>query len=209
VQSQKEKVDRQPRGMHIVDLHSVPQCIRPLARWHHRQWCAQHQDRSVGHFHTELARAPDANGLPRHWIALQGDALARADAPDDVLRTRPTARTARGELLLGSVSLLEEALDTLTAVSPWVANLWVHPAWRRRGIGSALLEHCVCAAAAAGFDTLYLHTGEYGGFYRRRGWRTLPHLEGQPPGVDVLSRALAPVPASLDHAQAAVHNARR
>lgn len=181
-------MERQPGGVQIVDLHSAPECIRPLACWHQRQWRAQCEGLSVGHLHTELARAPDANGLPRHWIALQWDALPHAHAPDQVHARPPTARTAQRGLLVGSVSLLEEAMDALPGVSPWVANLWVHPAWRLRGIGSALLEHCVCEAAAARFDTLYLHTREHGRFYRRRGWRAQRYLSAQPPGVDVLIR---------------------
>jgi len=170
----------------IVDLHHKPECIRPLASWHHRQWHTLRPGEEPATFANELARAPDADGLPRSWIALQdtpGNLAGNGMRADD---TPPPAAAGDGCLLLGSISLLEDDRDTLPALSPWVANLWVHPHWRGRGVGTALLKHCLAAAATLQFPRLFLYTAEHGDFYRRHGWRRHERLSLHRQQVEIL-----------------------
>jgi GNAT superfamily N-acetyltransferase len=49
-------------------------------------------------------------------------------------------------------------------------HLFVHEAWRRRGIGRALVEHLV-AAARGRFDRLRLRSRDARAFYVRQGFR--------------------------------------
>jgi len=44
----------------------------------------------------------------------------------------------------------------------WIHNVYVEPAWRRRGIARALVEAIVAWCRAEGFLTIYLHASEQG-----------------------------------------------
>src|SRR5688500_913645 len=58
---------------------------------------------------------------------------------------------------VGCASILATDLPTRPDLGPWLANVYVHPDGRGRGLGTALVEHAT--AYAAGFaDVLYLYT---------------------------------------------------
>jgi GNAT superfamily N-acetyltransferase len=57
------------------------------------------------------------------------------------------------------------------ALTPWLAQLFVTPAYRKGGIGGALVEAAVAHVRELGYDQLYLYTsGELPRFYQRLGW---------------------------------------
>ncbi len=59
-----------------------------------------------------------------------------------------------------------------------IRAFFVHPAWARRGIGSAILEACEHAAIAAGFTRLEMGATLSGvPFYAARGYAALENLE--------------------------------
>jgi GNAT superfamily N-acetyltransferase len=59
-----------------------------------------------------------------------------------------------------------------------IRAFFVHPAWARRGIGSAILEACERAAIAAGFTRLEMGATLSGvPFYAARGYVALENLE--------------------------------
>lgn len=85
-------------------------------------------------------------GLPRSWVTVHdGRAIACASLLDD-----------------------DEVDDEETG--PWLGNVWVSPQHRGSGIGSALVEHVVDAARAAGYDDLLLVTDGADDWYAARGW---------------------------------------
>jgi GNAT superfamily N-acetyltransferase len=65
--------------------------------------------------------------------------------------------------------------DMLTrpGLSPWLANLYVDPAFRRRGIGSALVRAAEDAVRAAGHPRLHLYTPNQERLYAALGWRVV------------------------------------
>jgi GNAT superfamily N-acetyltransferase len=70
-------------------------------------------------------------------------------------------------------SLLDPARDAAK-----IRAFFVHPAWARRGIGSAILEACERAATAAGFTRLEMGATLSGvPFYAVRGYAALENLE--------------------------------
>ncbi len=70
-------------------------------------------------------------------------------------------------------SLLAPARDAAK-----IRAFFVHPAWARRGIGSAILEACEQAATAAGFARLEMGATLSGvPFYAARGYVALENLE--------------------------------
>ena len=82
--------------------------------------------------------------------------------------------------LLGSANLLTSDLPVRPELTPWLAQLYVTPAGRGRGIGAALVQRTLSEAAGQGFDILYLYTsGTLPEYYGQRGWtcrETLDYL---------------------------------
>lgn len=70
-----------------------------------------------------------------------------------------------------------------------VAELWVHPSFQRRSIGSRLLQACEQEILRAGYDTSRLQCSEYNvaapHFYRARGYVEVSRSRGRlPSGVE-------------------------
>jgi GNAT superfamily N-acetyltransferase len=64
----------------------------------------------------------------------------------------------------------------------FVQALWVDDAWRRRGIGRALLARAEAVAAAAGCHSAWLDTFQARGFYLALGYQEFGALENYPAG---------------------------
>jgi N-acetylglutamate synthase-like GNAT family acetyltransferase len=91
---------------------------------------------------------------------------AKAQVPTTVI-------ALSGSRLLGSASLIAHDMDTHPELSPWLASVYVAPEYRRRGIGSALVQRIVAEAASLELDRLYLFTPDKERFYARLGWTVL------------------------------------
>ena len=76
---------------------------------------------------------------------------------------------------VGCASIVASDLPTRPDLGPWLANVYVQPAWRGRGLGTALIEGAT-AYGAQFADVLYLYTSGSTARYERLGWR--PHDSG-------------------------------
>lgn len=130
-----------------ITIHSMaghPEWIEPCTAWWHAQW-GQHM----------------------------GYSLAGAEAAITALTLPNSGQAALVALVdgipAGSVFLVDRDLETHTHLTPWLAGLFVLPAFRRMGIGEALVSALIAQAAISGCERLYLYTS-IGEFYRRRGW---------------------------------------
>jgi GNAT superfamily N-acetyltransferase len=159
---------RDTRVPTICTLASRPQATHTLARYHYSEWEALYPDDTVASFAEDLSRAPGSTGLPTTWIL------------------------TAGEQVVGSVSLLDDDLDTDPRLSPWLANLWAHRDWRGRGLGKRLVLHACEQAAIFGFTTLYLYTPEHAAFYAGLGWRQLQSTLKNDVPITIMRYSLAP-----------------
>ncbi len=132
--------------------------VATIAEWHWAEWGHADPGGSLASWTEGLRRRTNRERIPTTYVALDG-----------------------GELL-GSATLVEHDMATRRDLSPWLAGLYVAPAHRGRGVGSALVRHAVRRAAAMGVGRLYLYTGPARGFYERLGWRPIADewYEGQP-----------------------------
>jgi len=76
---------------------------------------------------------------------------------------------------VGCASIVATDLPTRPDLGPWLANVYVQPTWRGRGLGTALTERAM-AYGAQFADVLYLYTSGSTALYERLGWR--PHDTG-------------------------------
>lgn len=75
---------------------------------------------------------------------------------------------------LGTASVIASDLDVRPLYTPWVAAVWVEPAYRASGVGAALVQAAAEAAQGLGFDCTYLCAlPPNHGFYKRIGWEML------------------------------------
>jgi GNAT superfamily N-acetyltransferase len=70
---------------------------------------------------------------------------------------------------VGTVGLLRTDLLSRQEFTPWMAVLYVVPAFRGQGIAAALQSHAMAEARRMGFSEIFLYTKMIG-FYEKRGW---------------------------------------
>lgn len=70
---------------------------------------------------------------------------------------------------VGTVGLLRTDLLSRQEFTPWMAVLYVVPAFRGQGIAAVLQSHALAEARRLGFSGIYLYT-KMTGFYEKSGW---------------------------------------
>lgn len=71
---------------------------------------------------------------------------------------------------VGTVALVANDLKCRN-YTPWLASLFVDPAYRNKKIGERLVEKIKGLAAEKGYGELYLRTEHASGYYKKRGWQ--------------------------------------
>lgn len=140
-------------GVWYIDyLAHHARAISQLACWHHDEWSSLNPQSTVDRRIESLRQHLHTDHIPLTLVAVADDAV------------------------IGSASLIEHDLHTHLELSPWLASVYVAPAYRRRGIGSALVRRVVDEAFRFGVTTLYLFTPDRENFYRRLGWQVVEHI---------------------------------
>lgn len=132
--------------VHIAPLADHPELVPTITKWIYGEW---------GRF--------DASRDFDHWLA----SVQRRTVPDRV----PTAVVAfaDGEPV-ATASLIEADMDTHPELTPWLADVFVLPEYRGRGLGSAVAQAIMDAAGRIGLKRLYLFTADAQEVYARLGW---------------------------------------
>jgi predicted N-acetyltransferase YhbS len=82
--------------------------------------------------------------------------------------------------ILGSVNLVKNDLPVRRELTPWLAQLYVFPESRCKGVGAALVQATVGEAKRLNRSTLYLYcAGTLPEFYKKLGWCRTDELEYQ------------------------------
>jgi GNAT superfamily N-acetyltransferase len=137
------------KDIQIKNLCEHTEQIPLLAKWHYRQWGDLTGASSQHDYQKLLSTHAFSQCIPMTLLALNGNRL------------------------LGSVNIVESDLDMRPELTPWLAQLYVAPEQRGRGIGSTLVRAAVARTTDLGFDALYLYTsGALPIFYESMGWTT-------------------------------------
>ncbi len=153
--------------MTIVPLLRHPEHRARLAALHGAEWRHLYEDGwDEATALAELA-AERAEGLPRTLVALDDDGA-----------------------LAGSVSLVLRDLPSRPDLDPWLASLYVLPAWRGRGLGGRLVRAIEAEGSALGFDRLFAFTESATPFFVGLGFTVLERAEAAGHPIDLLERRL-------------------
>ena len=138
-----------------------PDLVPRVARWHWDEWGADFSDSSLDEWTKQLAAKTRTDGLPCSWVAFADD--------------EP----------VGSVVLELDGVEPQPELKPDLAGLYVLPASRNRGIGSALVRACEAGAREFGVLDLYLYTERAETLYARLNWETLERTQflGRPAAI--------------------------
>ena len=120
--------------MEIAHLAGYPHLAPTLAEWHYQQWNRMHANDSVARRLEYLRAASNRLRIPSVLVAVENGNL------------------------LGSATLADYDMETRSDLTPWLADVFVPPEFRRRGIASALVCRVVEEAKALDVPHLYLFT---------------------------------------------------
>ena len=92
---------------------------------------------------------------------------------------------------VGTASLAAEDLATRPDLTPWLAGVFVHPAFRGRGYATALVRRMEAFAIAASLPALWLYTWTAELLYARLGWHRVGLEQNRGSDVVLMRRSLA------------------
>lgn len=151
----------------IEYLADRPEHLPALAEWLHAQWGSLTPGSTLETRAEKMRGQLQRAAVPCAFVALDGD--------------RPA----------GTASLVAHDMESHPEWTPWLASVYVHRDFRRRGIGSALAERVAEEARALGVAELYLFTPDQQRLYERLGWRRLRQEPYRGWDVTVMLRDLA------------------
>ena len=143
-----------------------PQFVPELARLHFEEWGYLNPQETLDERAQRLTGFVGRGGVPTALVAMTD------------------------EELVGSALLVAHDMRTRTDLSPWLAGVYVKPAYRQRGVASSLVARVEAEAIALSVPCLYLYTPSEAPFYARRGWQTLEQTEYRGVAVTVMRKTM-------------------
>jgi len=156
----------------IVPLASRPDLWGQAAQWSVEQWRHEFPSDTVDTYLSQYrAAAVGAAGVLEVWAALSPDGG-----------------------LVGIATLVDDdELPDAIEPGPWLAAVYVEPAARGSGVGSALVSHVASRARVLGHEHLYLYTADRRDWYERRGWLALRESSVRSTAVTVMRLPAGPL----------------
>jgi GNAT superfamily N-acetyltransferase len=135
--------------LQIDYLSNHEEFIPAVALWLKKQWGFLEPALTLDDTIAELKMRFRPGGIPNAVVALVDGNLA------------------------GTASLIEDDMPQRPELSPWLASVYVHPDFRRRGIAEAMINRIIDETRAIGIQRLYLFTFGNSTYYLKRSWVTL------------------------------------
>lgn len=132
-----------------IYLADQPELLPVLSDWFYDEW---------GH--------SDPDSSPQGMRLVLSDFLNKDRLPLTIVRLR-------GSQPIASASLKIREMETHPQFPYWLGGVYVHPEYRKRGIGSQLVEYTANEARRLEVRDLYLYTRNHEDFYTRLGWQVI------------------------------------
>jgi GNAT superfamily N-acetyltransferase len=162
----------------LILAHEQPEAASLVAAWLVDEWEHLYPDWDHQAAVAELTACGDDGHPPRTWLLFEGDDAGDSESVGTVIGSIGLA--LEGELPGAIPTLDGDMSDDDRTVRPsgvWVVNLFVTPAARGRGHGSALLKHAIGHANALGLNELLLTTEYSTAHYAAAGWVVIGSTE--------------------------------
>lgn len=160
---------------HIDYLENHPGIIPLVAEWQHEFFGYLSPQVTIEQRVLRLQRTAIQHALPLTLVAL----------------------TNEGDLQ-GAASLVPGTI-THQHLTPWLSSVFVVPAYRNRGIASALTQRIASEAGRFGFSRLYLFTPHNESLYANLGWQTIDSAQLEQVSAVVMELKIDQTPDSLEH----------
>jgi len=149
--------------MRILDLKQVPHFLPTLAEWHQAQWSYLNPGENLHHRITRMQDYLNEDFIPSTFVAIE-------------------------DTLVGSAAIVAHDMETRPELGPWLASVYIAPAYRHRGVASALIEHVKQQALQHDIRELFLFTPDaLVAFYLQRGWQLVEATTYRGSRVTILS----------------------
>jgi GNAT superfamily N-acetyltransferase len=116
-----------------------------------------------------------------------GDDWAKVVEQATASNTVPTIFVALdGDQPMGCAMLIEYDMTTRLDLTPWLGGIFVHPAYRKRGVASALVRHAMDKAEQTGIPTWWLYTASSRQLYERFDWKYVETVQYEGESVTLM-----------------------
>ena len=95
---------------------------------------------------------------------------------------------------VGTAALVPADLDSRPDLTPWLAGVFVEPAFRGRGHATALIRRVEALAAEASVPVLWLYTAKAEALYAELGWESVGMEVDRGESVVLMRRILPSAP---------------
>ena len=130
----------------IVLLADYPEAVPVIAAGYEAQWDFWYGSGGKGNAKSDLLERSQKCALPLCLVA------------------------KRAEWFIGAIAIAANAITPRPNLNPCLVGLWVAPAHRKCGIGTALLNAAITKTAELGFERVYSTTTVIPALFARTGW---------------------------------------
>ncbi len=134
----------------ITFLADCPETIPTLSQWFQAQWPDYYAGRTLTDIAQDFAVEANRNRIPIRLVAFADGALA------------------------GTITLRDEATQTLPEYKPGLGGLFVPGQYRGQGIGTELVRAGMNLAQEQGYERVYATTMAARSILARLGWQAVP-----------------------------------
>ena len=154
--------------MRISPLVNHPELVPTVAQWCCEEWPWYYANGDLAAacaYHQQTAQAAR---VPSGLVALEGSTLA------------------------GTISVIEDDMETRPELNPWLGCLVVAPEFRRQGLASRLIDEGELLAKRLAVPVLYAWTETLCRLLLSKGWAHVEDTAYRGRRVSILSKTMSP-----------------
>ncbi len=133
----------------IEYLNDHPESISTVAKWHYDQWHHVMPNFTLEKYYHFLPSHYRRGGVPTMFVAVDNGKV------------------------IGTAALDDYDMDTHQELSPCMASLYVAKEYRKKGVGTSLINRVIAEARADKVKKLYLFTPNQERLLARFGWKVI------------------------------------